>query len=213
VSLILHGYWRSSAAYRVRLALNLKGLDYAQVTHDLRAGAQRAPAYVSIAPQGRVPALETDGSVLTQSLAIMEWLDEMYPLPPLLPADPTDRAVVRAMAQLVACDIHPLNNLPILQWLRTQLNVGEDAVSDWIAHWITQGFAALEVMICRHGGIFAFGDTPTLADCCLVPQLYSAQRYGVDLRDFPQIVAVGEACTALQPCLEAAPTAQPDADP
>ena len=213
MSLVLHGYWRSSAAYRVRIALNLKGLNYAQVTHDLRTGAQRAPAYVGIAPQGRVPALETDDGVLTQSLAIMEWLDEVYPLPPLLPPDPTDRAVVRAMAQLVACDIHPLNNLPVLQWLRSQFNADEDAISGWIAHWIKQGFAALEVKISRHGGVFAFGDRPTLADCCLVPQLYSAQRFGVDLQEFPKIVAVGEACTAMQACVEAGPSAQPDADP
>ena len=212
VNLVLHGHWRSSAAYRVRIALNLKGLDFAQVPHDLRGGEQHAPAYVAIAPQARVPSLETDAGVLTQSLAIIEWLDEAHPLPPLLPADPTDRAVVRAMAQLVACDIHPLNNLSVLQWLRKELGANKDEVTRWTAQWITQGFAALEVMISRHGGVFAFGDAPTLADCCLVPQLYSARRFGVDLREFPRTVAAGDACAALPACVAADPAAQPDAD-
>ncbi|WP_311267979.1 maleylacetoacetate isomerase [Sphingobium sp. WCS2017Hpa-17] len=187
-ALILHGYWRSGTSYRTRIALNIKGLRYDQVSHDLRTGEQRAPDYLALNPQGLVPALEVEGHVLTQSGAIIEWLDERYPDPPLLPVSAIDRAAVRAMALLVACDIHPLNNVRVLNRLRDDLGASPDAVKDWIAHWISQGFGALETLVTRHGGRFCFGDRLTLADCHIVPQLYSADRFGVDLSAFPRLV-------------------------
>jgi maleylpyruvate isomerase len=206
----LHGYWRSGTAYRVRLALALKGVAYDQTTHDLRRGEQRAPGYRARAPQGLVPALEIDGTVLTQSPAILEWLEERYPDPPLLPADATDRAIVRGMAALIACDIHPINNMRVLGRLRADFAADDAAVNAWIAHWIADGFAALETMVQRHGAGFAFGDAPTLADCHLVPQLYSAERFNVDLAPYPALVAAGNRLRALAP--QAHPDAQPDAD-
>jgi maleylpyruvate isomerase len=208
----LHGYWRSTASYRVRIALGLKGLDYTQVSHDLRTGAQLEPDFLALSAQGLVPALETGGTVLTQSLAIIEWLDEQWPAPPLLPADPTGRATVRAMAQVVACDIHPLNNLRVLTALRQELGADEAAVSRWIARWMQDGFAALETLVARHGGRFAYGDAPGLADCCLVPQLYAAERFEVDTSDFPRLLAAGERARQLDAFGRAAPSVQPDAD-
>jgi maleylpyruvate isomerase len=207
-----HSYWRSTASYRVRIALGLKGLDYTQVTHDLRAGEQRTEGFLGLAPQGLVPAVETNGAVLTQSLAIIEWLDEQWPAPPLLPEDSTGRATVRAMAQVVACDIHPLNNLRVLTALRQEFGADEAAVSRWIARWITEGFGALETLVTRHGGRFAYGDTPGLADCCLVPQLFAAERFEVDVSDFPHLLAVGERARQLDAFGRAAPSVQPDAD-
>jgi homogentisate 1,2-dioxygenase len=166
--LTLHGYWRSSAAYRVRLALALKGLSYDSVSHDLRTGAQRAEAYRALQPQGLVPVLDGPDGALIQSPAILEWLEERYPDPPLLPADPAGRAVVRAMAAVVACDIHPINNLRVLTMLRQDMMADEDAIRRWIAHWIAEGFAALEGLIARHGRGYAYGDTrrwPTAMSC------------------------------------------------
>jgi maleylpyruvate isomerase len=192
--LVLHDYWRSGAAWRVRIALNLKGLDHLLSDHDLRTGAQRDPAYLAIAPQGLVPALETGTETLTQSLAIIEWLEESHPTPALLPYEPGDRAIVRAMAALIACDVHPLNNLRVLQALRKDFGANDVQVNTWIAHWIGEGFAALEEFIRRYGGAFAYGDAPTLADCCLVPQVYSARRFGVDLSPYPKICAVDAQC-------------------
>ncbi len=209
--MILHGYWRSSAAYRVRIALALKGVAYAQATHDLRTGAQGAADYRSLNPQALVPAIEADGEVLTQSPAILEWLEERHPSPPLLPARATDRAIVRAMAATIACDIHPLNNLRVLQALRRDFGADEKAVNAWIARWITEGFAALEIAIGRHGRGFAFGDTPTIADCCLIPQVYSAERFAVDLTPYPHLVAAAEAARALPAFRVAHPDRQPDA--
>lgn len=212
MSLILHGYWRSSAAYRVRIALNLKGLAYTQVPHDLRAGEQRAPGYTAIAPHGLVPALEHDGGVLIESPAILEWLEARFPAPALLPADPDAAAMVRAMAALVACDIHPLNNLRVLKALRHDLGIEQPQVDAWVARWIGEGFAALEVLIGRHGRAHAFGDSPTLADCYLVPQVYNADRFAVDLAPYPRLRAAAEAARAL-PAVEAAhPARQPDAE-
>ena len=209
--MILHGYWRSTAAYRVRIALALKGVAYEQATHDLRTGAHRDADYRMLNPQGLVPALETDGDVLTQSPAILEWLEERYPAPALLPAGAADRAIVRAIAATIACDIHPINNLRVLLTLRRDFGADEAAVNAWIARWIAEGFAALEVAIARHGRGFAFGDMPTLADCCLVPQVYSAERFAVDLTPYPRLMATAEAARALPAFKAAHPDRQPDA--
>lgn len=215
--LILHGYWRSSAAYRVRIALNLKGIDFSQITHDLRKGAQKAPAYRAAAPQGLVPALVVDNGdegahCFTQSPAIIEWLEERYPAPPLLPADSDGRAVVRSMAAIVACDIHPLNNLRVLNHLRSGFGVDAEGIRRWMAEWMGEGLAALEVLVARHGAGYCFGAAPTLADCYLVPQLYAAQRFSIDLAPYSALVAAGAAARALPAFLNAHPDVQPDAD-
>ncbi|HSZ53430.1 MAG TPA: maleylacetoacetate isomerase [Caulobacteraceae bacterium] len=210
---ILHGYWRSTASYRVRIALNLKGVAHDQHTLDLRQGAQRSDGYLTLNPQGLVPSLEIGGTVLTQSLAILEWLDEVHPTPPLLPSSPAARAVVRAMAGTIASDIHPLNNLRVLNALRGDFAAADAQVQAWIARWIAEGFGALEQQVEQHGGAFAFGDFPTLADCCLVPQIYSAERFAVDLTPFPRLVAVGTRALALPAFAAAHPDRQPDADP
>lgn len=210
MSLVLHGYWRSGAAYRTRIALNLKGLDYEQAAIDLRTGLQRSEAFRALNPQGLVPALEADGEVITQSLAILEWLEETHPAPPLLPSGALDRARVRAMAAVVCCDIHPLNNLRVLTSLRQDLKAEEAAVSAWIGRWIAQGFEALEAMVGDQG--WCQGAAPTLADCCLIPQIYGAERFSVDLTPYPRIRAIG-ARAAEHPAFAAAhPSQQPDAD-
>lgn len=211
--MILHGYWRSGTSYRTRIALNLKGLDYEQAGVDLRLGAQKTETFLTLNPQGLVPALETDGAVLTQSPAILEWLEEAYPDPPLLPTDAVARARVRAMAALIACDIHPLNNLRVLKALRETFGADQAATDAWAGRWITAGFAALETMIAQHGDGWCFGKTPTLADCCLVPQIYSARRFNAVLDGFPRISAI-EKRAAGHPAFQAAhPDRQPDADP
>lgn len=208
----LFDYWRSSAAYRVRIALNLKGIDYRQTSIDLVAGAQGEPSYTSaMNPQGLVPALKIDGQTLTQSLAILEYLDETRPEPPLLPAEPAARARVRALAQVVACDIHPLNNLRILRYLKGPLSQGQDGVNDWYKHWIIAGFDALEKM--AGDSAFLSGDAPGLADICLVPQMYNARRFNTDLGPYPRLVDIDAACRALPAFDKAAPENQPDAKP
>jgi maleylpyruvate isomerase len=212
MSLILHGYWRSSAAYRIRIALNLKGLSYAQITHDLRLGAQTAPGYRAVNPQGMVPALEVDDVVLTQSPAILEWLEDRYAEPSLLPERLIDRAIVRAMVAIATCDIHPLNNLRVLKQLRDQFQADADAERRWAGAWISPGLDALEGMIHRYGRGFSFGYHPTLADCCLVPQVYSAARFGVDMTPYPSIRATVSALNALPAVADAHPDNQPDAD-
>lgn len=212
MELTLHGYWRSGAAYRMRIALNLKGIAYAQASHDLRRGEQADPAYRAIHPQALVPALEADGQALTQTLAMLEWLDETFPVAPLLPVAPGDRAVVRAMAALICCDIHPLNNLRVLNALRSDFGADKAQVTRWISRWITEGFTALEPLVARHGAGFAFGDAPGMADCCLVPQVYSAERFGVPLDAFPHILETVSRCRALEPFRQADPARQPDAD-
>ena len=210
--MILHGYWRSGAAYRTRIALNLKGLNYDQRGVDLRTGAQKSDAFVALNPQGMVPALEIDGAVLTQSPAILEWLEEVHPVPPLLPADPVDRAQVRAMAALIGCDIHPLNNLRVGKALRESFGADQAAVDDWAARWIRPGFEALERLVEGHGDGWCFGGAPTLADCYLIPQIYSALRFNVPLEAFPRLLAI-DAAAAAHPAFAAAhPDRQPDAD-
>lgn len=208
--MILHGYWRSGAAYRVRIALALKGLAYDQVNHDLRTGGQADPAYAALNPQRLVPALEVDGIVLTQSVAILEWLDERFPDPPLMPADANGRAIVRGMVATIATDVHPLHNLRTLKALRQDFGASEAQVNAWMAHWMTDGFAAIEALIARHGKGFAYGAMPTLADCITIPALYSAERFGVDTTPYPHLVAAAARAAALA---EAAhPSRQPDAD-
>jgi len=208
----LHGYWRSSAAYRVRIALNLKGLDYTQATHDLRSNAHHDEAYRAVNPQRLVPALDTGDTVLTQSTAILEWLEELHPEPALLPPSPDMKAIVRGMCALIACDIHPLNNLRVLRELKQGFGADQARLDMWASGWIAEGFTALEVLIEKHGRGFCFGDTPGLADCFLVPQVFSAQRFGVDLRPYPALRAVNEACDGHPAFVRAHPSRQPDAD-
>ncbi|WP_339932530.1 maleylacetoacetate isomerase [uncultured Brevundimonas sp.] len=210
--MILHGYWRSGTAYRTRIALNLKGLTYGQVGVDLRQGDQKSAAYLKLNPQGLVPALEVDGLVLTQSPAILEWLEETRPEPPLLPADTTGRARVRAMAALVGCDIHPLNNLRVLKVLRESFDAAPAQTDAWAARWITAGFAALEALVAEHGDGWSYGSTPGLADCYLIPQIYSARRFHVALDAWPRLLAIESAAEAHPAFIAAHPDRQPDAD-
>ena len=208
----LHGYFRSSASYRVRIALNLKGLRAEQLPCHLRRGEQRAPAFLAINPQGLVPALENDaGATLTQSLAIIEWLDETHPEPPLLPNDPLRRAKVRAFAQVLACDTHPVQNLKVLARLR-ELGVAEDKVTGWAGWANREGLAACEKLIAGEPGPFCFGSAPTLADLCLVPQLANARRFGVDVNAFPRLLKAEAVAKAMPAFADAAPDKQPDAE-
>ena len=208
----LHGYFRSSASYRVRIALNLKGLTTEHLPHHLRKGEQRAPAYLAINPQGLVPTLEDDsGTVLTQSLAIIEWLDETHPSPPLLPKDPLRRAKVRAFAMALACDTHPVQNLKVLARLR-QLGLAEEKVTEWAAWANREGLSACETLIANEPGPFCFGATPTIADLCLVPQLANARRFGVDVSAYPGLLKAEAAAKQTRAFAEAAPDKQPDAE-
>jgi maleylpyruvate isomerase len=209
----LYTYFRSSAAYRVRIALNLKGLQYDMVPVHLTkdGGQQRKPEFHKVNPQMRVPALElSSGSVLTQSLAIIEYLDDIEPEPPFLPADALERANVRALAQVVACDIHPLNNLITLQYLKRGLKQEQTEIDVWYHHWVTEGFKALEQML--KPGPYAYGAHVTLADICLVPQVFNARRLKVPLDAFPKIVAVEQACLKQPAFDKARPENQPDAE-
>jgi maleylpyruvate isomerase len=209
--LILHGYFRSTAAWRVRIALNLKGVAATQVSHHLRRNEHRAPGYLALNPQGLVPALETDdGAVLTQSLAIIEWLEETHPTPALLPAGPLRRARVRAFALAIACDIHPVQNLKVLQRLRA-LGIEEAQVTAWARQTIEEGLDACEALLRAEPGPFCFGDAPTLADICLVPQLSNARRFGAELR-WPRLLAAEAAALALPAFQAAAAEVQPDAE-
>ena len=209
----LFTYFRSSAAYRVRIALNLKGLPYQpEFVHLLRdGGEQHLPAFRATNPVGLVPVLEADDeTVLTQSLAIIEWLEETHPTPPLLPKDATARAQVRGFALVIACDIHPINNLRVLRYLKRTLNLEQDAIDAWYRHWIGEALPALEAMALDDGP-FCFGQAPTLADICLVPQLANARRYDCPLDAFPKLLRADAACAALPPFQAAAPERQPDA--
>jgi maleylpyruvate isomerase len=208
----LHGYFRSSASYRVRIALNLKGLNADQLAYHLRKGEQRDPAYLALNPQGLVPTLQDDaGASLTQSLAIIEWLDEIYPEPPLLPKEPLRRARVRAFALALACDVHPLQNLKVLARLR-QLGLPEEQVTGWAAWVNREGLAACETLIASEPGPFCFGEAPTIADLCLVPQLANARRFGVALDAFPRLLKAEAAAQATPAFADAAPERQPDAE-
>jgi maleylacetoacetate isomerase len=212
----LYTYWRSSAAFRVRIALNLKGLAYESVPkHLLRdGGEQRGRDYLALNPQGFVPALDHDGTLITQSLAICEYLEEIQPEPRLLPGDAAARAQVRAMALAVACDIHPLNNLRVLQYLRGELHQDDEAVNHWARHWIARGFEALEQWIARHSadGLHCHGSGATLADVFLLPQVFNARRVQLDLAPYPRIKAVAAHLEALPACAAARPERQPDAE-
>lgn len=212
----LYTYFRSSAAYRVRIALNLKGLPYeAMPVHLLRnGGEQRHTDYLALNPAGLVPALEDGGAVLTQSLAIIEYLDETHPQPPLLPGDALERARIRALAQAIACDIHPINNLRVLQYLTRELGASEEQKTAWYRHWVEEGLAAVEAMLVRspRSGRFCVGDTPTLADICLVPQVFNALRFKCSTAHLPTVLRIVEACEALEAFRLAAPARQPDAE-
>ncbi|GAW41914.1 Maleylpyruvate isomerase [Brevundimonas sp. SH203] len=210
--MILHGYWRSGASYRVRIALNLKGLDYDTAAHDLRKGEQKTADYVALNPQGMVPALQDGDLVVTQSPAILEWLEETHPEPALLPRAANDRAMVRAMAALIGCDIHPLNNLRVLKAIRSTFGADQAGVDAWAAGWIAPGFDALEALIARHGAGWSFGDAPTLADCYLIPQMYSARRFDMDLSPWPRLLEVEKTALAHPAFASAHPDRQPDAD-
>lgn len=210
----LYTYFRSSAAYRVRIALNLKGIDYQAVpVHLVRNGGEHKSAdYLALNPQGLVPALETDGQVLTQSLAIMEYLDETHPDPALLPADALGRARVRAIAQAIACDIHPVNNLRVLQYLGGTLGLDQAAKDTWYRHWVQTGLQAVEAMLAadRRTGAFCHGDQPGLADCCLLPQVFNARRFNCDLTMLPTIMNIADRCGKIDAFNQAAPAQQPD---
>jgi len=208
----LHGYFRSSASYRVRIALNLKGLDADHLSHHLRKGEQRDPAFLAINPQGLVPALQDDaGEILTQSLAIIEWLEETHPAPALLPRDPLRRAHVRAFAQAIACDIHPVQNLKVLGRLR-ELGQPDEQVTAWAAWANREGLAACQALIAKEPGPFCFGAAPTMADLCLVPQLFNARRFGVDVSAYPRLLQAEAAAQAIKALADAAPDRQPDAE-
>jgi maleylacetoacetate isomerase len=204
--IILYDYYRSSACYRVRIALNLKGIDYEKRQVNLVDGDQNSREYRGLNPQGLVPMLDIDGHRLTQSLAIINYLEVRYPTPPLIPAAAAERAHVAAMAMTVACDIHPLNNLRVLKYLKNELHQPQEEVDRWYAHWISEGLVALEAMAAPKAGKFLFGDAPTEADVCLVPQLYNARRFNVPIDDFPTLLGADENANSI----EAFASAQPD---
>ena len=212
----LYTFFRSSASFRVRIALNLKGLSYEQVPIHLRRGGgeQFTAGYKQINPQSLLPTLESEDRYLTQSLAIIEYLEEQYPTPPLLPKNAADRALVRSMALVIACEVHPIQNLRVLNYVKKEYNQTDEQVNRWALHWIDLGLASLEQMISAQTarGRFCFGDTPTLADICLVPQLGNARRFGCDLSRYPDILSIEKVCIAIPAFADAAPEKQPDAE-
>ena len=205
---IFYEYWRSSAAYRVRIALKLKGIDYESRPIDLREGAQRSEDFLELNPQGLIPMLEIDGHRLTQSLSIINYLDLRYPSRPLIPAAAAERAHVVSMSLAIACDIHPLNNLRVLQYLKSELGQSQEDVDDWYRHWISIGLPALEAQAKPRAGAFLFGDGPTAADVCLVPQLYNARRFDVPLGDFPTLLRAEENANRIEAFAAAHPDRQ-----
>jgi maleylacetoacetate isomerase len=213
-SMRFYGFFRSSAAYRCRIALNLKGVQPEFVPIHLRKGEQQSESYLSLNPQGMVPALETGGRVLTQSLAIIEWLEETCPEPPLLPRDSLDRAYVRALALSIACDIHPLQNLRVLRYLKHELGQDQEGLDRWCRRWIESGLTAFEATVARSGkaGAFCHGETPTLADICLVPQLFAAARFGADVSVLVHLKRISAACDAHPAFAAAHPARQPDTE-
>ncbi|KAB8055502.1 maleylacetoacetate isomerase [Janthinobacterium rivuli] len=214
----LYTYFRSSAAYRVRIALNLKGIDYDSIpVHLLQDGGQQLlPAYRAVNPSALVPALDDDGAILTQSLAMLEYLDETRPGVPLLPADPLERARVRALALAIACDAHPLTNLRVLKYLKNTLGLSDEAKQEWYRHWMAEGLAAVEALLAQGDpagkGLFCHGDSPTMADCCLVPQVFNAQRFAIDLAPYPRVARIHAHCAGLPAFVAAHPSQQPDAE-
>ena len=205
---VLYDYYRSSAAYRVRIALNLKGVEYESRPVNLLHSEQKADDYRALNPQGLVPMLEIDGQRLTQSLSIIMYLAQTIPEPPLIPADPVNAAHVRAMALTVACDIHPLNNLRVLKYLSTELGLPQEERDAWYIHWVREGLTALEAMAAPRAGRFLYGDEPTVADICLVPQLYNARRFNVPIEQFPTLLRADENANALEPFAAAHPDRQ-----
>ena len=208
---VLYDYWRSSAAYRVRIALNLKGVEYESRQVDLREDEHKSTEFRAVNPQALVPALEIDGHRLTQSLAIINYLDLRYPNQPLLPASALERAHVVAMAMAIACDIHPLNNLRVLKYLKNELGQPQEAVDTWYRHWVSEGLAGLEGLAAPRAGKFLFGDAPTGADVCLVPQLYNARRFDVPLDDYPTLLRADENANKLDAFVKAHPENQEQA--
>jgi maleylacetoacetate isomerase len=209
----LYNYFRSSAAFRVRIALNLKGLEYESIAKALTKNEQSAADYLEVNPQGLIPALAVDDATISQSLAIIEYLNDVQPQPPLLPAEPLARAQVRSMALAIACDIHPLNNLRVLNYLRQNFGQNDDGVNAWYRHWVSEGFRGLELQVAKHNSAqrHCFGDSLSLADVCLVPQMYNARRFKVDLAPFPTLVAISTHLESWPAFAAARPEAQPDA--
>lgn len=214
----LYTYFRSSAAYRVRIALNLKGIAYDSIpVHLLQDGGQQLlPAYRAVNPSALVPALDDEGAILTQSLAMLEYLDETRPAVPLLPADALGRARVRALALAIACDAHPLTNLRVLKYLKNTLGLSDEAKQEWYRHWMAEGLAAVEALLAQGdptgAGLFCHGDSPTMADCCLVPQVFNAQRFAIDLAPYPRVARIHAHCAGLPAFAAAHPSQQADAE-
>ena len=208
----LYSFFRSSAAYRVRIALNVKGVDYETVSVDLPSAAHHAPEFRTLNPQMTIPTLDDDGTVLWQSLAIIEYLDVRFPTPRLIPADPVARARVQALAQVIVCEVHPLNNLRVLKYLRGELKLDDAAVNKWYSHWVAEALGPLETLVSRFGGgRYCYGDSLTLADVCLVPQMYNARRFNVDVTPYPTLVRIAAGLEADSAFAAAAPERQPGA--